>query len=555
MAKLPQFDPPANQNDFCGEEEKEKALRTRWSNNINRYTEQTLKNDPWSSVNQPPLSQYFNPLKTDIPEGTKGVPIKWTAFPNRILMAYPNVGERTQWQYADEGPPPEDNYGPSGPRGWQDEYCEWSVTRNAQGKITKIMFTCENREYWYTLWEVDPNVVLGLYQKLVSPEVKIEDLYLRNQQGNLVIDPATGRPAYNDRNAWNSTTTAGAVHLISNPNSLSAEVFLAGQATVLRRDVAGNPITDKNQLINCSRYGTPNRNSDPTIGASVNGLVRGTGAPGSGLRISLANPVGLYIQEPSFNTYELPFDAPEYAKPSDYWKVIRGRKRDSGEEMDYILHAVYEVPEELGFTVSDITINGFNIEYGAQIAQTFQIALAGLGLPQVNQDGLLCAGEPKLLPRPYVLRELEMLSVAFRSSLNMRIEPGTTVENVVLYAFDSDSQSTIEFTGSPGITFEQTDFQDLGSNQQVFILTITAAPDAPLGNRSILMKNPDPDNPANYYGGPAVFGLLEVVAPGTLNRNQDAAVSEVAETAPTAIAVPDKLLLAPMELSNRSNTR
>ncbi|NEO49940.1 MAG: hypothetical protein F6K55_39980, partial [Moorea sp. SIO4A3] len=64
-----------------------------------------------------------------------------------------------------------------------------------------------------------------------------------------------------------------------------------------------------------------------------------------------------------------------------------------------------------------------------------------------------------------------------------------------------------------------------------------------------------PDNPGNYYGGPAVFGLLEVVAPGTLNRNQDAAASEVAETAPTLIAVPDKLLLAPIELSKRSNAR
>ncbi|WP_208342104.1 hypothetical protein [Aetokthonos hydrillicola] len=54
MPKLPEFDPPANQNDFLPNEEKEKkAFRTRWSDNINRFTEQTLQNDPWSSVNQP----------------------------------------------------------------------------------------------------------------------------------------------------------------------------------------------------------------------------------------------------------------------------------------------------------------------------------------------------------------------------------------------------------------------------------------------------------------------------------------------------------------------
>lgn len=547
MPKLPQFDPPADQNDFQGgEEEKEKAFRARWSGNINRFTEQTLQNDPWSSINQPPLTQYYNPLNTDIPEGTKGAAIQWTAFPNLILINYPTVGQRTQWQYADEGPPSSSG-SPGGPRGWQDEYCEWSVTRNAEGKITKVMFTCENREYWYTLWEIDPDVVLRLYQKLVSPQVKLEDLYLRDDQGNVAIDPATGRPAYHDRNPWNSTTTQGAVHLISNPNSLSAEVFLAGQATVLRKNAAGNPITDKNQLINCSSYGTPNRNSDPTIGAAVNALVRGTGVSGSGVRISLENPVGLYIQEPSFDTYELPLNAPPDAKPSDYWTVVRGRKRQDGEDVDYILHAVYEVPEELGFTVSDITINGFNIEYGSQIAQTFQIALAGLPLPQVTPpDTLLCArGTPKPLPRPYVLRELEVLSVALRSSLNMRIEPGTTVQNVGLLAFDSDPDATIEFTDGTGITLEKTGLEDQGDGTYLFILTITAASDAPVGNRSVLLTNPDGSH------GPAAFGLLEVVPPGTLARTQAPATPSLAQVSPAKIAVPHPTISGPFELPRR----
>ena len=32
------------------------------------------------------------------------------------------------------------------------------------GQITKISFTAENPEYWFTLWEVDPEKVLVLYQ-------------------------------------------------------------------------------------------------------------------------------------------------------------------------------------------------------------------------------------------------------------------------------------------------------------------------------------------------------------------------------------------------------
>jgi hypothetical protein len=539
MPKLTQFDPPAYQNDFQAEQqEQEKAFRDRWSDNINRFTEQTLENDPWSSSNQPRLTQYYNPLNTDMPEGTKGAAIQWTAFPNRILITYPNVGQNNQWKYADEGSP-DANYPPRGPRGWQDEYCEWSVTRNTEGKIVKVMFTCENREYWYTLWEIEPNVVLRLYQQLVSPEVQLEDLYLRDDNGNSVIDPATGQPAYNDLNPWNSTTTNGAVHLISNPNALSAEIFLAGQATVLRKDNSGNPITDKNQLINCSRYGTPNRNSDPTIGAAVNALVRGAGGLGTGVQISLENPVGLYIQEPSFDTYQLPLDAPPDAQPSDFWKVIRGRKRQDGEAIDYILHAVYEVPTELGFTVGDITIDGFNIGYGSQIAQTFQIALAGLPLPPVSiPEEFFCAGSPaKALPRAYALREIEMLSVAFRSNLNMRIEPGTTVENVALYTANSEEDVTIEFVEGTGITVEKTGFQDRDNGEQLFLLKIAVAADAPLGDRSVLLTNPNGDR------GAAVYGLLEVVPSGTLAQRSPAMT---AARSPQTEILPGKTMQLPL---------
>ncbi|HLP90409.1 MAG TPA: hypothetical protein VK184_17715 [Nostocaceae cyanobacterium] len=547
MPKLPQFDPPANQNDFqSGEEDQEQALRSLWNDNINRYTQQTLQNDPWSSTNQPALTEYYNPLNTDIPAGTQGAPITWTAFPNRILFTYPNVGQREQWKYADDGPPDPD-YSPQGPRGWQDEYCEWSVTRNGEGKITKVMFTCENREYWYSLWTINPNIVLRIYRELVGQQVQLEDLYLRDNNGQPIIDRETGLPAYDDLNQWNSTTTLGAVHLISNPNSLSAEIFLGGQATILRADSQGNPITDKNQLINCSQYGRANRNSDPTIGATINSLVRGTQEPGSGVRITLQNPVGLYIQQPSFDLYQLPFTAPPDAQPSDYWRVVRGRKRQNGENVDYILHAVFEVPEDQGFTVSDITINGFNIDYGSQIAQTFEIALSGLPLPQLPPppQSLPCAGDPTHpLPRPYSLRDLNMLSVAQRFSLNMRMEQGTTVNNVGLYAFDSDRFATIQFVDDHGITVEKTGFQAVPGGGQIFILSITIASDASLGNHSLLLTNP------NGSRGPAVFGMLEVVPPDTLAGAQKVEV-EAAITPMSVLAKVPSLISTPLSIPTR----
>ncbi len=499
MANNFTFDPPGFQNDFQrGEEQLAQQLRSRWNEDVNRLTERILQNEPWNFTNQPALTDYYNPRTTEVPSGAAVVPITWTAYPNRIKYEFPGAGQRKHWEYADNGVP-DPNYEPKGPRGWQDEYAEWSVTRNAQGQITKVSFTSETREYWYALWDVAPNIVLRLYKQLISEQVKLEDLYLRDASGNPIIDPQTGRPAYNELNEWNNKSTNGLAHLIGTFNSQQGAMFLGAQSTIVRADEQGNPITDASQLVNWGLHGTPNRNSDPFISARVNDLVR------SGVRVTLKNPVGIYLQEPNFGTYELPFDAPDGAKPSDYWKVIRGRKRQAGEAYDLILHAVYEVPAELGFTVSDISINGFPIEYGAQIAEILQVAVIGEGIPQQTPARSYGRVASNNLPYPAALREEGLLKVAERSNLNMRIKQGTTIEKVALKARNSESDATIEFVGAPGITVKKTDFRE-EEGSQIFLLTITAAADAPPGNRSLLLKNPDGS------AGPARFGMLEVVA-------------------------------------------
>ena len=499
MSQLPHFDPPANISDSENE-----TLRSRWSDNLNRFTEQTLQNDPWSSTNQPPLTHYYNPLETDI-SGEIQAEIFWTAFPKRIEDKYPDK----KHEYADYLPVfLQVNYHPKGPRGWQDEYCEWSVTRNQDGKIIKVMFTCENREYWYTLWDVDPNAVLEIYKELVGGQVQLEDLYLKDSQGRPIIDPATGRPAYNDRNQWNSTTTNGAVHLISNPNSLSAEIFLAGQATVLREEGNGDAITDQNQLIHCSKYGNPGRNSDPHIGSEVNKLVRQRHP------ISLGNPVGLYIQDIEDSDWDR-FDTNIDVDPKTLWTVKRGRKRQGNENMDYILHAVFEVPKDASYTLEDFTIDEDPIKYGSQIAEILKIGLAGVALPQKSTpESYLCASslDPQL-PRPYALRELEMLGVALRSGItHMRIEQGETVENVGLYAFNSDPDATITVRGA-GVAVKKTNVQIIkDSTDCIFILTIAVETTVSPGNYSLRITS-------NSSKGPAVYGLLEVVAPGEISRS------------------------------------
>ena len=46
-------------------------------------------------------------------------------------------------------------------------------------------------------------------------------------------------------------------------------------------------------------------------------------------------------------------------------------------DANHAVRAVYEVPSGIGFTVSDIKINGLAIEFGAQIADFITIKIVG----------------------------------------------------------------------------------------------------------------------------------------------------------------------------------
>jgi len=442
MSTLKSFSTPANIQDLSNAPAMQQQLNELWNTNVNAFTRQAIIGNPWNSIGNSNQNYYYNALQTDIPQGTSDVPVNWTAFPNRINQYLgqnqtpPNPYNLTQeqlWELADTGfytdnsgnqvsfpeipsalcPQPDWSgllrpYGPYGPRGWQDEYCEWSVTRDAQGKITRVDFACENPEYWYSLWHISPETAAQVYQDTLNsglaqgiPQitVTVEDLQLTDGSGNPVIDPATGKPAYNPFNKWNNgpvsirgdKASGGAMHLTSTPNTLQTEMGLAGAATVQRK--SGN--NDPQALICCSQYGQPFRHSDPHIGQSVNEVVS---AVDTGLMVSLADPVGLYIQMPDFSVFQLPNDPnlPEGATVGDCWQIVRGSETlinpFSGEPFNgtFILHAVFQIPQswiEAGveFTVGDIlvTFGGKQspINWGAQIVETFQIGLFALPIP------------------------------------------------------------------------------------------------------------------------------------------------------------------------------
>jgi hypothetical protein len=318
---LPRFDPPAFLNDLNN------AQKQTWSNFISQSLDTEMANAPGN--------HFYNPTKTDTAADVQIAEISWTAFPRNV--AVDTTSDPDRWQTAD------------GTRDVQDEYCEWSVTRDpATNKIVRVTFTCEGPEYWSFLASVNPLKVLALYQQYVSPNVVMSDLL-------------SSDGSYNPRNKWNNSTVRGAMHLVQGANTLGAELNIAVRASIIRQ-IDGVTFTGEKELIECGRYGVETRNSDPHIGAEVNMLAR------LKADIAIANPVALYIKDLSTAGWV----APDGSDPKQYWQIAR----PTGDAA-HIVRAVYEVPPGKGFVVGDITINGIPIQFGAQIADFITVKIVG----------------------------------------------------------------------------------------------------------------------------------------------------------------------------------
>lgn len=520
MAKLTQFSPPADIQDFGNDFAQQERLNAAWSGNINRWVNAALVGDVWDLVNYGPRPAFYNPLDTDTPTGSINAPITWPAFPGRISALFPTQGQN--WlQWADQGVPanvttnlctqqsiPPAPYSPTGPRGWQDEYCEWSVTRNTEGKITSVMFTCENPEYWMTLWQVDPAKVLQLYQQLINPAVQLADLSLKDASGSPVTDPVTGALCYNPLNKWNSGTqtlpgSGGAMHLTSSPNTLGAEYDLAAAAT-MPRELNNEPVKSASQLVCYARYGRIGRHSDPTIGQNVNNLANYVSSLKQ-VQATLTNPPGLYIQTPDFSNYK----TPDGTSAETFWTVVRGHLADPAvpNDIDRILHATFSVPADKNYTVGDISISNAKIEYASQIVGTITMALmatafANSGVTQQPVAGTLNSDNPS--PSVSALQPLSVFN-AYRAQeqasnelalsipiLALAIRPGQQIDNIALLLNTSLAPDGALFSVvEGGVSITITGTHNLpGQDMSLYLVSLRADANAAPGDRSILASVP-----------------------------------------------------------------
>jgi hypothetical protein len=395
MSLLSRFDPPAYLNDF----DAMPGMREAWHEFVSLTFDQSIASELDSVLRpdgKPGIVQFYNPTKYDPGGPTVEQAVTWNAFPKELLRRF---GKPRALVEADRLWPL------SGYRGMYDsdlpevlsgkppgvardvfyrplvEYCEWRVDRDPlSGAICRVTFTSEPPEYWQALFGQtlfalgdttlpsvkfpgDPQRVLALYRDLVGPQVELDDLRVRERfvgaEGE-IYDVGD----YNPYNIWN--TQRGIVHLCAPPNSLGAEIKLGADATVLYASASGEPVVHPDALICCAAYGGANRNSDPTIGATVNALAR------AGAMVTLVNPVGLYMDHIDTSGWELP----KGIRASDCVRIVRGAP-------GMIERLVVEPPPTSGVALSDLLIAGQPLRYGGQLAECITVKLVG-GAAQIG---------------------------------------------------------------------------------------------------------------------------------------------------------------------------
>jgi hypothetical protein len=389
------FDPPAFLSDYDGIV----GQREAWHAFISRCFELSIGSEAGQvkrTDNTPGTVQFYSSAAYDPGGPVIEQAIVWNAFPKELLRRYGRQRALLEadklWplrRYSEDPRPGSPGFEAAVYRPL-DEYCEWHVVRDPDtNKIVRVTFTSEPPEYWEGMFGTladpgdgtpfpipgDRDKVLSLYRELVSPAVQMDDLICRETIQGPDGSVYAQKGQYNPYNEWN--TTRGIVHLCAPPNSISAEVQLGADATVLYQNGRGEPVVEPSALICCAGYGGPDRNSDPTIGATVNALAR------LGAMITLPNPVGLYMDHVDLAGWR----APNGGLIADCVRILRGAP-------GMIERMVIEVPERAGYVVGDLTIGGVPIEYGGQIAECITVKLVGAaaGLGSVQNTPMPCSG-------------------------------------------------------------------------------------------------------------------------------------------------------------------
>jgi hypothetical protein len=320
MPVLSEFSAPAGLTELSAQE------RTAWSNRVKAIYAEVAPGHP----------QFLDPTKSDTPPNAARAPVAWPAFPAQLLLEA--TSEVQRWSSADDK------------RRVQDEYCEWSVERDATGKLTRVTFTTEVPEYWEHIAQHDPELLLALYREFVAPDAKLDDLIVNGQ--------------YVSANVHNRLATGRLAHHIQADNNLEAAVALVAQATILRQRADGTIVLDPKELVDCGGLGESRRRSDPQIASTVNA------AAADGNEVTFADPAGLYLDE----FLSAGMETPDGSDAGDFWMIERG-------DAAHVVRARFEVPADRPYVAGDIRDRGRPLAFGAQLADRIKVRATALVKP------------------------------------------------------------------------------------------------------------------------------------------------------------------------------
>jgi hypothetical protein len=311
-------------------------------------------------------------LLTDGSESRFGSVITdWTAYPRRVGVCVGSTaaGRLLDWHTST---------GDEGRRRFQEEYGEWRLTRDANGRIVRFELTTELPEYWEWLAGTDPARTLELVEIFAGGHaVDAADVY-----GTLdPFDTALEAPAREKAFAQNLLGTGTspynngvrAICCMRQPsNTLSALVSLATAAArprVVHETETGdaraaNAAEIIPLLANAAEAG---RNSDPVI---VEHLARLTL---EGRFVAFDGSPAVHVRGVQLDRLIAPDGQPA---PAEWFSLQRVTSADS-DPVTLGQRLTLEVPSGEGYVIGELrdAATGRLITTGAQIAELVQLVL------------------------------------------------------------------------------------------------------------------------------------------------------------------------------------
>ena len=256
--------------------------------------------------------------------------LSWIAFPRKVLPA------RRRDDRARAFAEVEANL-----FGHQDEYFEWHATRRPEDdKIVKVVFVTETPEYWRLPATTSDTTRARLVQ-----------LY----QGARVPRRAGGGPVRGAADRGRRFRREGLRRAQPVEHHRRNCALHRRHQQRERRDRQPRPARRARVSPGRRVRGSGEQRAD--VGRRLH-HARGRALVRNGYRVTVAEPVGLYID----GWDDTGWTKPDGSPVGDYWRITRGRP-------GAVLRLEYEVPDEEGFVVGDIRIGGRPVPHGGQLAE------------------------------------------------------------------------------------------------------------------------------------------------------------------------------------------